>query len=79
MSTFNVFVYARVSEYCGSMATVQMHRCRSCSNTVAAKNWVAFPVILVYFMTVSPHPWPLSLLLVVRVGVQYGGGLSDWL
>ena len=37
---------------------------------------------IVYFndiMTVSPHPWSLSLPLVVRVGVQYGGGLSDWL
>ena len=38
---------------------------------------------IVYFndiMTVSPcHPWSLSLPLVVRVGVQYGGGLSNWL
>ena len=37
---------------------------------------------IVYFndiMTVSPHPWSLSLPLVVRVGVQYGGDLSHWL
>ena len=40
------------------------------------------PVILVYFnniMTVSPYLWSLSLPLVVRVGVQYGGGHTDWL
>ena len=30
-------------------------------------------------MTVSPYLWSLSLPLVVRVGVQYGGGLPDWL
>ena len=30
-------------------------------------------------MTVSPYPWSLSLLLVVRVGVQYGGGHTHWL
>ena len=37
---------------------------------------------IVYFndiMTVSPHPWSLSLPLVVRVAVQYGGGHTDWL
>ena len=37
---------------------------------------------IVYFndiMTVSPYPWSLSLPLVVRVAVQYGGGLPDWL
>ena len=30
-------------------------------------------------MTVSPYPWSLSLPLVVKVGVQYGGDLSNWL
>ena len=30
-------------------------------------------------LTVSPYPWPLSLPLVVRVGVQYGGGHVHWL
>ena len=30
-------------------------------------------------MTVSPYPWSLSLPLVVRVAVQYGGGHADWL
>ena len=37
---------------------------------------------IVYFndiMNVSPYPWSLLLPLVVRVGVQYGGGLPDWL
>ena len=37
---------------------------------------------MVYFndiMTVSPYPWSLSLPLVVRVGVQYGGGHLHWL
>ena len=44
--------------------------------------WSVLRGYIVHFndiMTVSPYPWSLSLPLVVRVGVQYGGGLSDWL
>ena len=55
------------------------------SHQTALKRAAGFKLVLirgyihvVYFNDISPHPWSLSLPLVVRVGVQYGGGHVHW-
>ena len=67
MSTFYGFVY---TGYCGSIAILQMHSCRLCSNTVAANNSVAFfqwfiesrhHLLIIYWCNWIPQIWMMRM------------------